>query len=272
MTSASAPTLALHPFADAIRKALAEVFAQKFGYSWNVETSAKDAAPDSGEKQLSFMISASGACQGLAAFGLAQSDALLLATHFADPSSAPGELRDEQKSAVQDLLQEIINLASNLLEAGFGKTDLAITSTESPTLEGAGIVLRVSDAAPRTVTFYLLISNELIDAMLSSSELSAGPDKKTIVSETNLDLLMGVDLTLTLRFGTRTLTLREILDLSSGSVVELDRQVQEPADLLLGDKLVARGEVVIVDGNYGLRITELPEQGQVAKSTDSGQK
>ncbi len=266
MASAATPALALHPFADAIRKALADGFAQKFGYSWNVETSAQDAEPNAGDKQLSFMISVSGAFQGLATIGLAQSDALLLATHFGDPPSTPEELRDEQKSAVQDLLQEITNLASNLLEPQFGKMNLAISSADSPTQQGTGIVLRVSDAAPRTVTFYLLISNELINAMLSSPQLPTGPDKKTIVSETNLDLLMGVDLTLTLRFGTRTLTLREILDLSSGSVVELDRQVQEPADLLLGDKLVARGEVVIVDGNYGLRITELPEQGQIAKN------
>jgi len=55
------------------------------------------------------------------------------------------------------------------------------------------------------------------------------------------------------------LTLREIMELSSGSIIELDRQVQEPADLLLGDRLIARGEVVIVDGNYGLRITEVSD-------------
>jgi len=58
------------------------------------------------------------------------------------------------------------------------------------------------------------------------------------------------------------MTLREILDLASGSVIELDREVQEPADLLLGDKLIARGEVVIVDGNYGIRITEVPDSRQ----------
>ncbi len=45
-------------------------------------------------------------------------------------------------------------------------------------------------------------------------------------------------------------------------MVELDRQVQEPADLLLGDKLVARGEVVIVDGNYGVRVTEVIDPRQ----------
>ena len=51
--------------------------------------------------------------------------------------------------------------------------------------------------------------------------------------------------------------LQEILDLGTGAVVELDRRVQEPVELLLDGKLVARGEVVVVDGNYGLRVTEM---------------
>lgn len=77
------------------------------------------------------------------------------------------------------------------------------------------------------------------------------------VPNKNVELLLDVNVNLTLRFGQQELTLREILDLGPGSVVELDRTVEEPADLLLEDKLVARGQVVIVDGNYGLKITEL---------------
>jgi flagellar motor switch protein FliN/FliY len=50
-----------------------------------------------------------------------------------------------------------------------------------------------------------------------------------------------------------------VLELSSGSVIELDRMVDEPVELLLDGKLIARGEAVIVDGNYGLRITEIPQ-------------
>ena len=73
-----------------------------------------------------------------------------------------------------------------------------------------------------------------------------------------LELLLDVNLVLTLRFGQRDLTLREILDLSAGSVIELDRAVEEPAELLLGDKVIARGQVVTVDGNYGIRITDMP--------------
>jgi len=80
--------------------------------------------------------------------------------------------------------------------------------------------------------------------------------------EPNLDLLLAVNLNLTLRFGQRVLPLREILDLNAGAIIELDREAQEPADLLLGDKVIARGQVVIVDGNYGLRVTEVVDARQ----------
>lgn len=73
----------------------------------------------------------------------------------------------------------------------------------------------------------------------------------------NLELLLDVELEVTLRFGERQMLLRDILELSPGAVVELDRKLQEPAELLTAGKVMARGEVVIVDGNYGLRVTEI---------------
>ena len=75
----------------------------------------------------------------------------------------------------------------------------------------------------------------------------------------NLQLVMDVELIVTLRFGQRQLALREVLELTSGSVVELDRQVEEPVELLLEGKVIARGEAVVIDGNYGLRVTEVPQ-------------
>src|SRR6201992_4072934 len=79
------------------------------------------------------------------------------------------------------------------------------------------------------------------------------------LQEPNLDLVMNVELNVTLRFGQRLLSLREVLDLAPGSVVDLDRQVDEPIELLLDGKVIARGEAVVVDGNYGLRVTEVPQ-------------
>jgi flagellar motor switch protein FliN len=72
-----------------------------------------------------------------------------------------------------------------------------------------------------------------------------------------IDLLLDVELEATLRFGCKELPLSEILDLGPGDVVQLDRNVNDPVDLIVGDKIVARGEVVLVNGNFGLRVTEV---------------
>lgn len=72
-----------------------------------------------------------------------------------------------------------------------------------------------------------------------------------------IELLLDVELEAALRFGCREMPLGEILDLGPGDVVELDRHIADPVDLIVGDKIVARGEVVLVNGNFGLRITEV---------------
>ncbi len=96
----------------------------------------------------------------------------------------------------------------------------------------------------------------------STAESSASVPTVDAAAETGaLGLLMDVQLTMTMRFGSRQLRLREVLDLSPGAVVELDRRVQEPVDLLLDGRLVARGEVVVIDGNYGLRVTDVSPLG-----------
>jgi flagellar motor switch protein FliN/FliY len=72
--------------------------------------------------------------------------------------------------------------------------------------------------------------------------------------------VIDVPLTVTLRFGQRSMRLREVLELNTGTLVELDRQVEDPVDLILDERVIARGEVVVVDGNYGLRVTEIVER------------
>jgi flagellar motor switch protein FliN/FliY len=72
-----------------------------------------------------------------------------------------------------------------------------------------------------------------------------------------IELLLDVELEAALRFGCKELPLGEILDLGPGDVVQLDRNVADPVDLIVGDKIVARGEVVLVNGNFGLRVTEV---------------
>lgn len=79
------------------------------------------------------------------------------------------------------------------------------------------------------------------------------------LSERGVELLLDVELEASLRFGSKEMPLNEVLELGPGDVVQLERHVSDPIDLIVGDKIVARGEVVLVNGNFGLRVTEVAE-------------
>jgi flagellar motor switch protein FliN/FliY len=73
----------------------------------------------------------------------------------------------------------------------------------------------------------------------------------------NLDLLLNVDLEVTAEIGTTPISIAEVLALAPGSVVEFRRTIEQPVDLKVNGRLLARGEIVAVDGRFGLRVTEL---------------
>jgi len=72
-----------------------------------------------------------------------------------------------------------------------------------------------------------------------------------------IEMLHGVDMELTVELGRTRMTVRELLALAPGDVLELDRAAGSPADLLVNGRLIARGEVVVVDEDFGLRVTEI---------------
>lgn len=76
----------------------------------------------------------------------------------------------------------------------------------------------------------------------------------------NLERLLGVELEVIVRFGTTSMPLRDVVRLGSGMMIELNRAVDEPVELLVNGHPLARGEVVVVDGYYGVRITEIGAQ------------
>jgi flagellar motor switch protein FliN/FliY len=77
---------------------------------------------------------------------------------------------------------------------------------------------------------------------------------------TTFDLLLDTEIPLTVRFGSTRMLLRDIVRLSPGSVVELNRGMDEPVDVVVNGHLVARGDIVSVQGSYALRITEIRER------------
>lgn len=77
------------------------------------------------------------------------------------------------------------------------------------------------------------------------------------VSDTNIGMIMDVPLQITVELGRTKKLIREILELAPGSVVELDKLAGEPVDILVNGKIVAKGEVVVIDENFGVRITSI---------------
>ena len=73
----------------------------------------------------------------------------------------------------------------------------------------------------------------------------------------NLDMFMDVPVVVTVQLGSCQLSMREVLQLNPGSVVQLDKLADAPVEVLLNDKLVARGEVVVVENKFGIKITEM---------------
>ncbi len=81
--------------------------------------------------------------------------------------------------------------------------------------------------------------------------------KDKSINSGNIELLMDVSLRVTVELGRTRMQLSQILELQHGSVVELDRLAGDPVDVFVNDCLIARGEVVVVDDKFGVRITEM---------------
>lgn len=78
----------------------------------------------------------------------------------------------------------------------------------------------------------------------------------------NLDMLMDIPLSITVELGRTQRSVKEVLELSAGSVIELDKLAGEPVDILVNKRIVAKGEVVVIDENFGVRVTDILSQSE----------
>jgi len=81
-----------------------------------------------------------------------------------------------------------------------------------------------------------------------------------------MNLLLDVDLPVSISFGRTQLPMKDVIKLTTGSIVELNRSVNEPVEVLVNQCLIARGEVVVVEGNYGVRILEIVSRQERIRS------
>lgn len=104
------------------------------------------------------------------------------------------------------------------------------------------------DAGEETVTVQPVKFASFDDAQNASGEANK-----------NLDNLLDIKLQLTVELGRTTLPIKKVLELTRGSIIELDKIAGEPVDLFANGKLIAHGEVVVIEDNFGLRITSMTE-------------
>lgn len=165
----------------------------------------------------------------------------------------------DQKLGWGQLLREVASAAAGELLVRTGEACEVAEFVEAASIAQASraFQLRLSESE-----WTVLVIDEVVGP---ASEVMKEPGSPGIPDDvphpvalsSGVELLLDVELEAAIRFGCREMSLCEVLELGPGDVVELDRQVVDPVDLIVGDKIVARGEVVLVDGNFGLRVTEV---------------
>jgi flagellar motor switch protein FliN len=171
-----------------------------------------------------------------------------------------GEVVD-QKAAWAELLREVCEAAASewLTRTGRSCRVVRFEAVEAASQVSQAFQLQSGDGA-----WTVLVRDEVRSPKPSASTDARGQTETLPLPGTDdpgpgsgVELLLDVELEATLRFGCREMPLLELLELGPGDVVQLDRGVSDPVDLIVGDKIVARGEVVLVNGNFGLRVTEV---------------
>ncbi|MFB3776042.1 MAG: flagellar motor switch protein FliN [Bryobacteraceae bacterium] len=185
---------------------------------------------------------------------------------------------EDIKGTCLELLTQCYAALAQAIGDRLKRTVLATTGRETEGLP-AGVVphrlqIQYPDAALAPVE--IAFSSALVE-ILRKPELEPGgslvpqqaaSDLREIPPQASatLDLLRDVELPVSVSFGRAQLALRDVLRLAAGSVIELDRSIDEPVALIVNDTVVALGDVVVIEGNYGMRIQRIMSREKLLRS------
>ena len=182
--------------------------------------------------------------------------------------SNPEELRSAWHEVAGQALGHLTNdLTSELgreLTLGAGREAAQDEVIHNKGLEWTEVGIQGPDGVWRMVVSWPRWLAELLASapLPAPSSLAAG--------SSTFDLLLDIALPVAVSFGRTALQIREVLKLSTGSIIELNRLINEPVDVVVNDSIIARGEVVVVDGNYGVRITQIASREDRIRNGSAG--
>ena len=168
--------------------------------------------------------------------------------------------------------QEIVNQCIAGVASGItGELGREVTAARGQEIEGepadaAWVVFSISDGAGKTWAVKAAWTPELTAAAEPRVEEVRTPALRDNSVSKTFDLLLDVALPVSVSFGKTSLQIREVLKLNTGSIVELDRFVTDPVEVIVNNCVIARGEVVVVEGNYGVRINHLASRDDRLRS------
>lgn len=243
---------AARAFAAAFAEALGEALSSALGSEWPLAPMPGGETPTQPGKPIHFRLKVAGRLSGECFVEFYEPQVSQLAARLLGRPA----VNEEPMQALDKVLAAVAPRLQASLANDYGELNLRFERVEGLAFGGMCVVPLAAPADPSGAPVLLYFDSQMLAAFCS-----AAPDRSfpAGIDPGNLKLVMDVELNVSLRFGQRQLPLREVLELASGSVIELDRMVDEPVELLLDGKLIARGEAVIVDGNYGLRVTEIPQ-------------
>ena len=239
---------------QSIAREFAAVAAAVLGGTSKVTAAAADASP-----VWVIRFTVQGAATGAASLAIPVGDAARFTARVLGFDDEPPE------EAITDNLIESAKQAAGAFNVSQGPDGIrlivvepAVTMAEAPAASdwtaivtgdlvirlAIGGVLGDAKSAPRPVAVAPAIAQAPRAADMSAVPL-------------NLDLILDIDLPLWVRFGQTAMTLQALSRLGPGTTIDLDRSPEDPVDVLVNNTIVARGEVVVVSGNYGVRVTEV---------------
>jgi flagellar motor switch protein FliN len=271
MTDASAIEPKPADFFEIWASSLSQVVGQIAGSAMPclVRAEAPTDLPPAAEDDLWALVTSAGGLRGEMRLRLSAATTLRLAqTFMSEPLAPDAPLTADHREAVIELLRQISGIVASAAKSKWGEIQLSIELATTPPSwppaetawlhageEGAGSMTLEIGLSAALAAELRATKTEIANAPVGSPAASSPASSEQHPGA--LNLLLDVQLAVSMRFGSRRLLLSEVLDLSPGTVIELDRRVQEPVDLLLDGRLVAHGEVVVIDGNYGLRVTDI---------------
>jgi flagellar motor switch protein FliN/FliY len=191
-------------------------------------------------------------------------------------------------SEVQSTYMELVRQSMGSLAQDIGQriSNEVVTDkgAETPPRKIGRQIFSVEVELPSCSVFLtMIIADALCDSILALEKASVEPASTQLqrqerqepqeqspaagAASRTFELLLDVEMPVSVSFGRATLTLREALKLITGSLIELDRGLNDPVELLVNNCVIARGEVVVVEGNYGVRITEIISQKERLQQT-----